>query len=112
MTNADIINRIKQLIESKKMSVNMLATKSDLAQSTLSSMMNRENVPSIPTLIKICEGLNITPAQFFMNESDLMITLTESQEELLETYNSLSPKNQQLAQELMKTLLNNQSDES
>ena len=83
----------------------MLAKKSDIAQSTLSSMMNRENLPTLPTLTKICEGLNITLPQFFMQESDYVLTLTDNQSAMLSVYNSLTDDNQYLLFSIAKDIL-------
>ena len=105
MSESDIINRIKELMAEKNISINMLAKKSDIAQSTLSSMMNRENLPTLPTLTKICEGLNITLPQFFMQESDYVLTLTDNQSAMLSVYNSLTDDNQCLLFSIAKEIL-------
>lgn len=105
MSESDIINRIKELMAEKNISINMLAKKSDIAQSTLSSMMNRENLPTLPTLTKICEGLNITLPQFFMQESDYVLTLTDNQSAMLSVYNSLTDDNQYLLFSIAKDIL-------
>ena len=63
-----IIARIEQLCEKKKFSGYRLAQKSGIAQSSISTLLNRKSVPTIQTLEKICEGFDITLAQFFAGD--------------------------------------------
>lgn len=61
----DILERINQLREEKGWAMYKLAEESMITQSTLANMYARNTLPSITTLINICRGLGITPAQFF-----------------------------------------------
>ena len=59
-------SRILELCESNRITVNMLATKSGLTQSTLSNIVGgRNHSTTVSTLQKICDGLDITIIQFF-----------------------------------------------
>lgn len=60
-----VVERIKELCEEKQMSRYALAQRSELQQSTISSLINKNAYPSILTLEKICNGFGITLAQFF-----------------------------------------------
>ena len=51
-----IIERIEELCEKKHMSRYRLAQKSGIAQSSISTLLNRKSVPTIQTLEKICDG--------------------------------------------------------
>lgn len=57
-----IIARIEQLCKKKGISRYRLAQESAYAQSSISTLLNRKSVPTIQTLEKICEGLDITLA--------------------------------------------------
>lgn len=58
--------RILQLCEEKSISINKLANYSGLAPSTLKGILyDRSRNPKIITLKIICDGLNITLAEFF-----------------------------------------------
>lgn len=110
MTDYDIIQRIRALMQEKNLSINMLAQLSDVSQSTLSSLMNRENSPTLPTLTKICNGLNITITQFFLSDVDYQVTLNKDQRLLLQTFNSLNPGNQALFLKILEDIKNSQDD--
>ena len=64
LTENYIIERIEQLCEQKYISRYRLAQRSGIAQSSLSTLLNRKSVPTFQTLEKICEGFDISLAQF------------------------------------------------
>lgn len=81
-----------------------LAEKSGLPQSTISSWYRKNQIPTIPSLEKICDAYNITLAQFFSDESLEIIQVTKKQSDLIHEWNKLE-ENQQLAiLELLKTM--------
>ena len=65
MQESDIIERIKALCEARSWTYYRLAKESGITYSTLCTMIHKANAPSIPTLLKICKGFGITPAEFF-----------------------------------------------
>ena len=65
MQESDIIERIKALCEARSWTHYRLAKESGITYSTLCTMIHKTNAPSIPTLLKICKGFGITPAEFF-----------------------------------------------
>lgn len=81
-----------------------LAEKSGLPQSTISSWYRKHQIPTIPSLEKICDAFNITLAQFFSDENLEIIQVTKKQSDLIHEWNKLE-ENQQLAVlELLKTM--------
>ena len=61
--------RILELCHEKNITINKLSTICGLTQSTLNNLMHRENSsPTVATIKKICDGLEITMAQFFSSE--------------------------------------------
>lgn len=81
-----------------------LAEKSGLPQSTTSSWYRKNQIPTIPSLEKICDAFNITLAQFFSDENLEIIQVTKKQSDLIHEWNKLE-ENQQLAVlELLKTM--------
>ena len=81
-----------------------LAEKSGLPQSTISSWYRKNQIPTIPSLEKICDAFNITLAQFFSDENLEIIQVTKIQSDLIHEWNKLE-ENQQLAVlELLKTM--------
>lgn len=72
--NEAISQRIFQYIKEKNISVNKLATMSLLTQSTLNNIVNNHTKDiKLQTLIRICDGLDISLSEFF--NSDLFINI-------------------------------------
>lgn len=69
MQESDIIERIKALCEVRSWTYYRLAKESGITYSTLCTMIHKANTPSIPTLLKICKGFGISPAEFFDTDS-------------------------------------------
>lgn len=64
-----IVERINMLCKEKNLTLNQLAKKSYLTQSTIQSIMNKNSKnPKIETIIMICYGLNITLQEFFSDK--------------------------------------------
>lgn len=69
MLSEAIVNKIKRLCQEKNISINQLAYKSYLSQSTLQSIMSGTTKnPKIITLILICYGFGITLQEFFSDK--------------------------------------------
>ena len=73
----DVIERINYFMKIKKIaSVNELANRSLLTQSTVDNIIRGKNMsPRIDTVEKICEGLGISLAEFFSPEIDELLPL-------------------------------------
>ena len=99
-----IIDRIEQLCEQKQMSRYRLAQKSGISQSSISTLLNRQSVPTIQTLEKICKGLDMTLAQFF-SEDDELPNLTEEQKRLLTTWNAMNEQEKALVEAYMQGII-------
>ena len=61
-----VANRIRQLCEQNKITPNGLSNLSAVPQSTIKSILNGESQnPGTATIKKLCDGLEITLAEFF-----------------------------------------------
>ena len=78
----DVLDKIRCLLSERGWSVYKLSEQSGVAQSTLSNMFNRCNLPSVTTLEAICKGFGITLSEFFSNEEE-MIALDAERKQLL-----------------------------
>ena len=65
-----VAERIKDLCSKKNMSQYELAKRAGMTQSSVSTLLNKGNVPRITTLEKVCQGFGITLAQFSQADSD------------------------------------------
>lgn len=88
-----VIERIEELCEEKKMSRYRLAQRAGIAQSSISTLLNRKSVPTIQTIDKLCDGFGITLSQFFCSTR---VDLTEEQQDLLDTWDKLSEQEKML----------------
>ena len=62
-------NRILNLCEEKRMTINKLATESGVAPSTIKNILyGKSRNPGIVTLKMLCDGLGITIVDFFSTE--------------------------------------------
>lgn len=96
-----VIDRIESLCEKRQMSRYRLSQKTGLAQSSISNLLNRKSIPTIPTLEKICEGLGITLSQFFAGDGETP-DLTEEQKELLSAWDDLTEEKKNLVKAYMQ----------
>ena len=59
-------NRIIELCNKRRMSINALSTESGIPRSTLKNILyGKSNNPGVVTIKILCDGLGITLAQFF-----------------------------------------------
>lgn len=86
-----VIRRILELCKERDISVYKLSQMADIPKTTLNNMIAADRMPTIPTIEKICKGLDITVAQFFSSE-ELYPAVTESQQELLLLWKTLRPE--------------------
>lgn len=93
----NIKDRIYELMESRGWTTYVLAEKSGLTQSTISTMFRSSSTPTIPTLEKICAAFGITMAELFSDEAQ-----ENKSKELLHKYNLLSDKRKELTKAIIE----------
>jgi len=89
----DILSTITAYREARGWTEYQLAERSGLTQSTISTWYRKNIIPTVPSLEKICSAFGITLSQLFA-EGDSMVSLTESQQKLLERWTRLSEDQQ------------------
>lgn len=103
MNEFNPLKRIQELCAERGWSYYQLAKASGITYSTLSTMINKQNMPSLPTLQKLCNGFGISITDFF--EPDRSQTgLTDEQAECLSLFTPLSREDKQLALAYLKGL--------
>lgn len=104
MQESDIIQRIQALCQARSWTYYRLAKESGLTYSTLCTMMHKANAPSLPTLMKICKGFGITPAEFF--DADNPVTsLSPADAKHLQLWMQLNDANKEAATKFIGYLL-------
>lgn len=85
MTVDEVHEKIERLMKERGWSGYKLATESNVSMSTYYNMMDRDTMPKIETLEKICDGFHITLAEFFSMDEKI-IQLSEEENMLLEGF--------------------------
>lgn len=62
--NRLIKERLFHYLEKERLNPNQLARISNVTQSSLNNIINRPSVPTITTIRKLCEGLDISVVEF------------------------------------------------
>ena len=88
MTELNPLDRIQELCDERNWSYYQLAKVSGIAYSTLSTMINKHNMPSLPTLQKLCSGFGISITDFF-DPGNSSKGLTSDQAQCLKLFTAL-----------------------
>lgn len=104
MKDTDIIKHIEQLCGERGWSLYKLSKESGIPYSTLNNMIHRTNIPSIPTLQKICNGFGISLSDFFADQKEQK-QLNEQQKALLDDFDQLNLEGKRLATAYINGLL-------
>lgn len=99
----DILERIKSLQKQRGWSNYQLAQEAAMTQSTLTNMFSRNTMPSITTLISICDAFEISLSQFFCEDETTPI-LSYEEIKLIQKYRQLSKKNKNAINVLINEL--------
>ena len=99
----DVLSEITRLRLQRNWSEYELAQHSGLAQSTISNWYRKKQIPTIPTLEKVCCGFGITLSQFFASEDDV-VSLTVEQKQLLDCWAALTETQQALFMDLFRSI--------
>lgn len=101
------MGRIKALCEARSWTYYRLAKESEIPYSSLNTMLHKTYIPSIPSLMKICNGFGITMAQFF-SDQDETVKLTADQKGCLALWDTLDTTSKSLASAYMQGLSDRQ----
>lgn len=96
MNNEIIIsikNKILAELESRKLSIYELAKQVDLSEPCIRNWFNNKNyIPSLSSLIKVCNYLNIPLYILFLTKDEKLYPLSKSEKCMMEQYNKLNEK--------------------
>ena len=106
----DVVKKIYDMQKERDWSSYRLADEAGIAESTISSWYSKKQSPTIGTLEKICAAFGISMAQFFMEETDQEIIVTEQQKILLNYLLKLDPPQFNAIFELARSICEQKSD--
>ena len=110
MNNKDkIINRLKVKIDEHMQSQGLkrysLAEKAGISQPTIHNWYSKRSYdPTLDSVIKISEVLQISLSELFLDENSIMYPVNEELMEMITMFQSLTIHNKKLLIELMKNL--------
>ncbi len=100
----DILEKIRKYRIERNWTEYQLAEKSELPQSTISSWYRKNQIPTIPSMEKICKAFGITLAQFFTDDNSEITQLTKAQSDLLHEWNRLNNRQKDIVLQLLKEM--------
>ena len=97
--------KVDQLLEEYNWTLYQLSKEADISYATLSNTFKRNKEPSVPIILRICEGFHITVAEFFNEGGTLLQQLTASDQRLIADFHRLSGNDKKLVTAFLQGLL-------
>lgn len=94
-----VLERILDMMKQREWTIYRLAKESGISYSSLNNLVIRNNMPTIATLMKLCEGLGVSMSEFFAEEippCEETSALRTDEKQLLKKYNSLNKSDKAL----------------
>lgn len=101
----DVHERLRHLMDERGWTTYRLAKNSGLSESTITNVVKRNALPSIPTLETICNGLGITLSQFFADDD--VVELTPELKSLFDNWMNLTPDQKAAVDQMVKVMNQN-----
>lgn len=101
--------KIRALLEERDWSLYKLAKSSEIPYSSLNSLFQNNNQPTLSTLEKICNGLHISMSEFFIENTpyrEESPILTTDEQELIHLFRSLEAKEKKKYMDVIRIFKN------
>lgn len=98
----NVLERLQEIMRKQNLNANQLCKLANIPTSTFSNMKTRNTTLTIPVLSCICDALNISLAQFFVEDEEQMYPVTSLQKEFLDYFILLTEEEQNLLLEMVK----------
>lgn len=100
----DVLEKITELRIERHWTEYQLAEASGLTQSTISSWYRKDMLPTLPSLMKICDAFNISISQFFIEDNTNAVLLNDKQAQLLSSASKLDSEQYNALLAFLQTL--------
>ncbi len=103
----NILDTITAYRKERKWSLYDLAAHAELKPSTISTWYNNNAIPTIPSLVKICDAFQITLSEFFAKAEGNVsapVVLTPQQMQVIDRWSVLRPDQQEAILSLLNTI--------
>lgn len=95
--------RLADVRRARKMTQEKLAEKTDLANNYISNIENSRSIPSLETLVKLCDALDITPNDILLGTS--VVSDSYMNVELQKKITQCTPKEKRLIDGFVRLLI-------
>lgn len=95
--------RLAQLRKARRMTQEQLAEKTDLGNNYISNIENHRSIPSLETLVKLCDALEVTPNDILLGAS--VSSEQYLKDELLQKISQCSPREKRLVEGFITLLM-------
>ena len=99
--------KIQTLLDQRSWSLYKLAKESGIPYSSLSSLFQNNNQPTISTLEKLCDGFHVTLSEFFADDTPFRketYDITKEELEIIGSIRGLSRRDHRLMTDFLKLL--------
>ena len=103
----NVLDKISELRRQRGWSEYQLSLRSGLTQSTISSWYRKNTLPTLPSLEKICEAFGISLSQFFMDEEEQAMIVSEQENRMLRYALRLEPMQFNALSSFLETICKN-----
>ena len=87
-----VADRIQELLEKYDISRYQLAQRTGISQTVLGDLVNKKHIPTLTTLLNICNGFQISLEQFFQTKNEWnQRELSDEQQDVLNLWDDLRP---------------------
>ena len=106
MNEFDVLEHINQLCKAYGWTYYRLSQEADVPYSTITNMMKRNTIPSIPTLERFCHAFGITLSEFFVDTELEELTQKKSFHHLMNYWSKIPLEDQELLLSVARRLAN------
>lgn len=101
--------KITTLLKEKGWTLYRLTKESGVQTTNLEKICFCNRIPTIPTIMKICNGFGITLSEFFDEESIAISQLTFSEQQILGYFHAMTSEDKKLVSDYVHRLLKHAS---
>lgn len=98
-----VLDKIKTMMAERNWSAYQLAKEADIPVTTIYSMFDKNNCPTVPTLEKICNAFGTSLSEFFKDEQ-VSSALRQEKALLLEKWSQLNDEQKAILMKLIEQL--------
>lgn len=96
--------RLRELMDERRLTMYSLAKRSNLSWNTVKNIFAKKTQPTVTTLEMLCNGLDISLAQFFDVDGETS-PLTDEQHNLLQRWSMLNEQEKALLNDFIEYML-------